>query len=130
MQCSRQDGFTTRFPHHRRVDEPVVTRLQGRSLSRAVAAVPPIAEFAASDEAPLASGEVRLHLLGFSCMLHYASLHTLSIAKVAAEATVRIRLSKAGFLCQSNRCPASVSSPNATWYGTRSRRDRLCAGQT
>ena len=88
MQCSHQDGFTACLPHHRRVDEPVIALFQGRSLSQAVATVPPIAEFAAHNEAPLTSGNIRLPLLGFSCSLHCAVLHISSIPKVASEATV------------------------------------------
>lgn len=87
MQRSIQDGFASRFPHHRRVYEPAVAHLQGRGSSRTLATAPPIGEFLARDEASLASGYVWRALLGLLSGLHRVFLHTLSIVTVCTSSS-------------------------------------------
>jgi len=89
MQRFLQDGLASCLPHHGRVDEPAIANLQRRSLSGAVAVVPPLDEFMACDEVALGSWNIRYSLCDLFRGLHYAFLHMFSIAKVAAETTVQ-----------------------------------------
>ena len=91
MQRPLQDGFASCLPHHGRVDEPAITHLQDRSLSGAVAVVPPLDEFMACDEVALGSWNIRYSLRDLFRGLHYAFLHTFSIVSTATEATVSTR---------------------------------------
>ena len=85
MQRFLQNGLASCLPHHGRVDEPAIANLQRRSLSGAVAVVPPLDEFMACDEVALGSGYVQWPLLSWFCRLNCVFLHAFSIARVVSE---------------------------------------------